>query len=289
VGQLLPRASTLDPQARAELAWSAAVLAVDAGDDTAALAARQHLAPLLPGIQDPFLHAISQLAVAWTLPVSGDFDGALRAVTASLEELRGQDEPVFTAMAAFTAGSVNTALGRYDDALRHLHEVRDLADRLGGNWLIAGSRVQLGILEVLRGRPDEATALLDEALELSLAARSTPFVTLCLSGYAQLAFAEGDLGRAALLQGAAEGLRRRVGLPAWPHLRRVEADLVAHARDRLGPDHFDQAFAAGSGLTQREAVANVQDWRSRGTGGAGMVARPVTAQVHSERDGSADG
>jgi predicted ATPase len=259
VEQLLPQASTLDPQARAELAWSAAVLAVDAGDDTAALAARQHLAPLLPGIQDPFLHAISQLAVAWTLPVTGDFDGALRAVTASLEELRGQDEPVFTAMAAFTAGSVNTALGRYDDALRHLHEVRDLADRVGGNWLIAGSRVQLGILEVLRGRPDEARAQLDEALKLSLAARSTPFVTLCLSGYAQLAFTEGDLDRAALLQGAAEGLRRRVGLSAWPHLRRVEADLVAQARDRLGPDHFDQAFAAGSGLTQREAVTVVRN------------------------------
>ena len=75
------------------------------------------------------------------------------------------------------------------------------------DWLTAGSRVQLGILAVLRGRLDEARALLDEALDLSLAARSTPFVTLCLSGYAQLALAEGDPDRAALLEGAAEGLR----------------------------------------------------------------------------------
>ena len=59
VEQLLPAAGTLDPQARAELAWAAAVLAVDAGDDTAALAARQRLAPLLAGISDPFLHAAS--------------------------------------------------------------------------------------------------------------------------------------------------------------------------------------------------------------------------------------
>ena len=129
-----------------------------------------------------------------------------------------QDEPVFTAMAAFTAGSMGTALGRYDHALRYLREARDMAERSGGTWLAPGSRVQLGILNVLRGRPDEATALLDEALELSLAARSTPFVTLCLSGYAQLAFAEGDADRAALVEGAAEGLRGR--LPAWPHLRR---------------------------------------------------------------------
>ena len=70
------------------------------GDDTAALAARQRLAPLLAGISDPFLHAICQLAIAWSLPITGDYDGALREVTVSLGELRGQDEPVYTAMAA---------------------------------------------------------------------------------------------------------------------------------------------------------------------------------------------
>jgi predicted ATPase len=265
VEQLLPAAGTLNPQASAELAWTAIVLAGDIGDDAAALAARQRLAPLLAGISDPFLHAVSQLAMAWTLPIAGDFDGTLREVTVSLEELRGQDEPVFTAMAAFTAGSLETALGRYDDALRHLREARDLAERPGDAWLTAGSRAQLGILAVLQGRLDEARTLLDDALDLSLAARSTPFVTLCLSGYAQLASAQGDPDRAALLEGAADGLRRRVGQPAWPHLRRLEADLVTQTRHRLGPGQFDQAFSAGSRLTQRQAVAIVQDQRGTGT------------------------
>jgi hypothetical protein len=105
----------------------------------------------------------------------------------------------------------------------------------------------------------------DEALERSLAARSTPFVTLCLAGYAWLAFAEGDPERAARLEGAAEGLRRRVGLRAWPHLRRVEADLVVELRQQLGAGQFDQAFSAGSRLTQRQAVDIVQDRRSTGT------------------------
>lgn len=40
----------------------------------------------------------------------------------------------------------------------------------------------LGILDVLRGSLDEARALLDEALGLSLAARNTAFLTLCLAG-----------------------------------------------------------------------------------------------------------
>ena len=265
VEQLLPADGTLDPQASAELAWVAAVLAVDTGDDAAALAGRERLAQLLAGIEDPFLHAAAQLAMAWAMPITGDFDEALRETLVSLEEFHGQDEPFFTAMTAFTAGSLETGLGRYDNALQHLREARDLAERYGGDWLAAGSRVQLAILYVLSGRLSEARPLLNEALDQSLAGRSTPFVILCLAAYARLAFADGDPERAARLEGAAQGLRRRVGLPAWPHLRRVEAELMAKVRQRLSPSQFDQAFSAGSGLTQREAVAIVRDERSAGT------------------------
>jgi predicted ATPase len=265
VDELLPAAGTLDPQPRAELAWVAAVIAIYIGDDAATLAARQRLAPLLAVISDPFLHAASQLALAWTLPAAGDFDGTLREVTVALRELRSQDEPVYTAIAAYTAGSLETALGRYDDALQHLREARKLSERAGGDWLTAGPRVQLAILAVLRGRPDEARPLLAEALERSLAARSTPFVTLCLVAYAWLAFADGDPERAARLEGAAEGLRRRVGLSAWPLLRRLEAERVAQVRRRLGDRRFDQAFSAGSRLSQQEAVATVRNQNGTGT------------------------
>jgi predicted ATPase len=60
IDQLLPAADSLDPQARAELLWTALVTAVEVvGDDQAAVAARDRLAPLLEGIQDPYLHAVS--------------------------------------------------------------------------------------------------------------------------------------------------------------------------------------------------------------------------------------
>jgi predicted ATPase len=248
-------AAPLDLQARAELAAVAAVLGAITGDDEAALAARERLAPLPARIGDPFLRAVCQTAIAWTLPITGDYDAALREVAAPLEELRSQDEPVYTAIAASYAGSLEMTLGYYDDALRDLREARDLAVQCGADWLLAASPVQLGILAVLRGRFDEARPLLDEALDRSLAIRRTLFVSLCLTAYAQLALAEGDPQRAAQLKGAADGLRRRVGLSAWPFLRRMEADLVAEIRDRLGGSQFDQAFQAGSRLTQQQAVA----------------------------------
>jgi predicted ATPase len=266
VDQLLPAADSLDPQARAELLWTALVTATDMGDDAAALSARQRLAPLLDEITDPYLHAVSQLAMAWTSPVIGDFDGVLREASASLERLRGQDEPYWTALALITLGFVETTVGRHDDALGHLTEARDLAARVDSAWLAAWSRVLLGTLALVRGQLEEARVLLGEALELSLAAHSTNSVTLCLAAFAWLVFVEGDAERAALVAGAAAGLRQRVGLGVWPTVRGAETALVAQIRQALGVDRFEQVFAAGAGLSQREAVAAVRDRRGADTG-----------------------
>jgi predicted ATPase/class 3 adenylate cyclase len=263
IDQLLP-ADPLDLQARAELAWTALVTADEVGDDPAVLAARQRLEPLLAGIDDPYLRAVSELAMAWTAPAVGDPDDALRGALAALEQLRGQDEPLWTALAVSTAGIMETIVGRHDDAQRHLGEAHDLVQRLDNAWMAAWSRVQLGTLAVARGRLEEARALLEEALELSLAAHSTRSVTLCLAAFAQLAFAEGDPGRAALLAGAAEGLRRRVGLRSLVALRQGEAELVAQLRQALGADRFEEGFDAGARLTQQEAVAAVGDRRGAG-------------------------
>ena len=264
VGQLLPTARSLDLRARAELAWTAAATGVEVGDDEAALEAREHLAPLLDGIEDPYLRAVVQLVLAWTLGITDDYDGAQQRTLVSLEQLHAQDEPFWTALAAFSAGLGETTAGHYDDALRHLSEMSDLAEQLGNPWLAAVSRVYTGIVAVEQGRPEEGRGPMEEGLELSLAARSTRSVTLCLTAFARLAFVEGDPQRAAMLAGAAEGLRRRVGLQPWPLMRRVEAELVAQVRQALGADRFGESYAAGSRLSQQEAVAVVRDRRGAG-------------------------
>jgi len=261
VEELLPAAGSFDPKARAELEWTATVVASELGDDRAALAARRRLKPLLEEIQDedPLLHAICQLVMGSTAPMTGDFEGALKEVSATLEELRDQDEPFWTAVAAFTAGAVEIALGHRDSALQHLRVTREVADRNDYPWLTAISHLQLGTLAVAQGQLEEARKQLDEALELSLAIRVIRNVTRCLAGFAQLAFAEGDPARAALLAGAAEGLRRRAGFSTWPTVRRGEAQLVAQIRQELGDDQFGEVFAAGSRLSQQEAVAAIRD------------------------------
>jgi predicted ATPase len=267
IDQLLPTADSLEPHAQAELLWTAAVTALEVvGEDRATLATSQRLESLLARIRDdPYLHTVSQMAIVGIATVAGDFDGALRRELACLEELRDQDEPYWTTVAIVTCGLVETAMGRHEAALGHLREARALAGRFDHAGLSAWSQVQLGILALGRGRPEEAQALLDEGLELSLATHSTRNVTLCLTAFAQLAFAQGDGERAALLTGAAEGLRQRVGLRAWPLQRQGEAQMVAHIRQALAADRFDQEFAAGVRLNRQQAIAAVRDPRSTGT------------------------
>jgi predicted ATPase len=270
VEQLLPGADSLEPQARAELLWTAAVTAEEVGDDEAALAATRRLAPLLEGIDDPYLRAVSQLAIAWALPIADDFEGALRQALDSLQRIRTQDEPYWTAVALLSAGYLETAVGRQNDGLRHMREALDMAERFDLLWLEAWSRVQLGRLAVERGRWEEGQALLAEALELSVTSQNTRNVALCLAGFAELALAQGDVERSALMAGAAQGLLKRAGLRAWPMLRRGEAELEARVRDALGEDRFEQLFATGSQLKQQEALAALND-RSDSP----MAARPT--------------
>jgi hypothetical protein len=58
--------------------------------------------------------------------------------------------------------------------------------------------------------------------------------------------------------GAADGLRQRAGLRAWPSMRRGETELVTQVAQEIDPEVFKHAFGAGSELNQREAVALVR-------------------------------
>jgi predicted ATPase len=158
IDQLLPTTDSWEPQAQAELLWTAATTAVEVvGEDQATLAAAsQRLESLLAGIGDPYLHAVSQLAMAGISAIVGDFEGGLREESASLEELRHQDEPYWTTVATLTYGLMETAMGRLEAALGHLREARALADRFDHAGLSAWSQVQLGLLALVRGRPEEA-------------------------------------------------------------------------------------------------------------------------------------
>jgi predicted ATPase len=260
------RADALDDRGQAELLFTSAVTAVEVGDDESALASVDGLEGLEGRIDDPYLESAAQLAVSWILPIVDDFDGALQAASTALDGFRQQNEP-FMAFAALTVGMVEMTLGRDADAHAHLTQVNELGGQFGNNWLESSAQSQLASLAVRAGHLDEARALVvDSVEEREDTELSTLNVTFSLVASAQLALAEGDARRAAMALGAADGLRRRAGLRGWPSTRRSEAELVTLAAEDIDHHDFEDAFAAGSELSHREAVALVRGDSSRNGG-----------------------
>ena len=256
--ELLLRADALEDRAQAELLLSSAVTAAEVGDDDSAQAAVEGLERLEGRIDDPFLESAARLAVSWVLPIVDDFDGALRAASTALDGFRRQNEP-FMAWAALTVGLLEMTLGRPDAAREHLTVANELGGQFGNKWLESAARAELASLAVRAGQLEEARTLLVESVDASKDTElSTQTVTFSLVACAQLALAEGDVRRAAMALGAADGLRRRAGLRAWPSMRRDEAELATRVAQEVDPDVFKDAFAAGSELNQREAIALVR-------------------------------
>jgi predicted ATPase len=258
IQELMLRADELEDRARAEVLLIAAVTAVEVGDDDAAQAALEGIERLEGRIDDPYLESAAQLAVSWTLPIVDDLDGALQAASTALDGFRRQDEP-FRGWAALTVGLLEMTLGRHDAAHEYLTEADELGGQLGNTWLESAARSQLASLAVRAGRLEEARARLVESVEAGEDAElSTQTVAFSLVAAAQLALAEGDARRAATALGAADGLRQRAGLRAWPSMRPGEAELATRVMQELDPEVFKDAYAVGSEANQREAVALVR-------------------------------
>ena len=258
IQELLLRADALEDRAHAELLLIAAATALEIGDDDSAQAAVEAIERLEGRLDDPYLKSVARLAVSWILPIADDYDGALQAASTALDRLREQNEP-FMAWAALTVGLLEMTLGHHDAAREHLTEANQLGGQFGYKWLDSGARAQLASLSVRAGQLDEARAQLVESVDASKETElSTQTVTFSLVAYARLALAESDVRRAAMALGAADGLRQRAGLRAWPSMRRGEAELATRVAQQIDPDVFKDAFAAGSELSQLEAVALVR-------------------------------
>jgi ATP/maltotriose-dependent transcriptional regulator MalT len=264
IDEVQRRAEVLDDRAEAELLFTSAVTAVEVGDDESSLAAVEGLERLRGRIDDPYLESAAHLALSWILPIEDDFDGALQAASTALDGFRRQNEP-FMAFAALTVGMTEMALGRDEAARTHLTEVDQLGGQFDNSWLESTARTQLASLAVTAGDLDEALALLTESVEASEETElSTLVVTFALVASAQWALAEGDARRAAMALGATDGLRRRAGLRAWPSTRPREAELVTRVEQEIDAQDYTEAFAAGSELSHRQAVAVVRNDNTEG-------------------------
>jgi tetratricopeptide (TPR) repeat protein len=153
-------------------------------------------------------------------------------------------------------GAACLNLGEYDQAQDHFLDALRQTDALPTYW--AQNRKNsalrwLGLLELKRGRLDEALAYSHDALKLAAELDDDTIAAGCLGLLAHLAVQAGDPLRAARLSGAAQAMTARQGRQPW-----IDSSLDTLVPGwRLSGDQaaIETAYRAGQAMPADDAMA----------------------------------
>ena len=155
------------------------------------------------------------------------------------------------------AGELALATGDDNEAELLLNGALQHADASGNSGLAAAARHALGDLARGAGDTGTAVALYRHALDLRMAIVDFVGVVGTLETLAGVAAWSGQAELATRVFGAAQAVRDRYGYARLGRLASAYQADVAVARDALGPDAFEAAWALGQDLSVPDAVALV--------------------------------
>jgi non-specific serine/threonine protein kinase len=123
------------------------------------------------------------------------------------------------------------------------------------DWAVGCAAHALATVELARRRPEEAAALVDEALRCFETTDDHRGVAQGLEAAAAVAVERGNAGAGGTLLGAADGLRARIAAPPAPEDAEVRTAAAARIRESLGGEGAEAAEGAGRALPTASAVA----------------------------------
>ncbi|SOJ56053.1 Serine/threonine-protein kinase PknK [Mycobacterium simulans] len=173
----------------------------------------------LAGVVEPEVRWASLYYLGWVLAASGDLAQAVSCFETALEFSRSHGESIYQSRALVSVGM--------------------------GHWL--------------RGDPQRAEPVLIEGLRLSQFVGDPFNGAQCLEALAWTAGSRHDWRHAAVLMAAADAQSRAIGSPLLyvPDLISCHVQCDKQARQELGPEGFEAAWAEGAALNFDEAVALV--------------------------------
>jgi predicted ATPase/DNA-binding CsgD family transcriptional regulator len=142
-----------------------------------------------------------------------------------------------------------------EEAAEHLREALTRFRDSGYAWAIGCAGWALATVELRRGRVDEATALVTEALDRFETVADSRGLAQCLEAAAGIACERTAHGPAGELLGAAAALRERLAAPLPDEDRGQHHAVTQRVRRALGPNGADAARRAGRELSTAEALA----------------------------------
>jgi predicted ATPase/DNA-binding SARP family transcriptional activator len=252
--QALADSDTSDPGLRRRALTAAASLALLQGDYTVStdFAERALDAARESGQQPYVANALSNLGAI--VLAAGDHDraGALLEEAVALARVIGDQR--IAALAINNLGDLALTVGDYERAEPLFEESLALLRARGDSANVARSLFNLGAVALKLDRLEDADARFRESVSYAMEVGDKEDVAWCLEGFAGLAAARGEGGRAGLLQGAAGSLLAEMGADYKPFERALHEETRAVAVLLAGEEAFAQAVREGTQMTLADAV-----------------------------------
>ncbi|NIQ40093.1 MAG: AAA family ATPase [Proteobacteria bacterium] len=106
---------------------------------------------------------LGHLGIGYSHFLAGDFPSAIecaqRAVQVSVD-------PLYSKACTFMFGFMCMAEGRFEEAGEALQEVVDFSDNFGVEWIGTPARAFLGLMEIVKGRPNRGVAMIENGTRI---------------------------------------------------------------------------------------------------------------------------
>lgn len=186
-----------------------------------------------------------------------DLPEARRLCQEALEIQREIGDPDNAAWTEYVLAEITRDLGELAASRAHAEASIDLYRRVGDDRNTNLAWYSLAELAHLEGDDERAAQLAAEALRRARQIGTGLQLVRCTESAARISCGRGQMASAALLLGAAEAARERLGLP--PQIRQAEQAELARCLEgisaALDPDERDRCWETGRGLTLGEATS----------------------------------
>ena len=185
---------------------------------------------------------------------SADLPEAIRLFERGLAYCREADDTGGVDMALISLGHLARAQGDYARATRMVEEALARARAINLTWGVANILTGLALLARDQGDYRRALELYRESLGIHRTFGNQTYLAWDFEGMAAAICALGDPARATQLCAVAEGFRQTMQTPRPPAEQEGYDHTLDAARDALGQEAFEQAWATGATLTPEAAV-----------------------------------
>jgi non-specific serine/threonine protein kinase len=254
--EALSRAADVEPSLRADGLEGAAILALAQGELKRATAQMEECVEIRRGLGDKERLGSSLRYLAIIRLDRGDNDAARALLDQALELQREAGNEGELATVLSNIGILAIHDEQWDYAAGLYQQSLDLFARAGDTLGMARAMLNLSDVRLHTRDLEEARDLLEQSAKMFEQLGMRWDLAYVIENLGGVAAYDGRPADAARLIGAADRAREELGTPLPEGEKVAYNRYLAAAKDALGPEGFDAAWAEGRALTLEEAVAH---------------------------------